>query len=610
MAKNSAVALTVPDRVDTLPRVGDRSNGPARHSHRRRAEPAGPPGATTDTASHRRGRHQAGISGRRRWWLLVAAPLVLVVALPVVWAATGPSSDAPGRACRTPAEVQLAVDPSLADPVSGIVERSVVARLDCVRLVVSVRPSAEVAAEISRRSGQGLAGTLPDLWLPESRLWLAVARRTGVGASRVAGDFPTVAQTPVVLALPGDRAGEIRWPPGRPPITARLGSADGSVALTDPSKDVAGLATLLQVGAAAAPGAGDRTIVDFARRVRLPRAAQVLDAVADGRLAAVTSTERAVVTHNRGVSVAARVSAYGGTAPPDAVVPLVQVRAGGRPTRSREGSLQQATDALRRALLGPTGQASIRAAGFRDRSGRLDRRFTPVRPLVAARLPRWAEPGDGQVRSVIDSWGTLGRRGRVLVTVDASGSMAARLPGRVTTKSGLARQALSAVVSSIAPDSDMGLWTFTASRGRDYRVLVPLGPADGKLGGSTRRQTLQRRIGSVTPVPGGGTGLYDTTLAAFRAASRDYAYGRLNAVMVITDGRNQDPGSITLTTLLDVLRREFDGIKPVRILTVAYGADADLTGLRRIADVTGGASYRAPTAADVAPLLAKALADL
>jgi hypothetical protein len=58
------------------------------------------------------------------------------------------------------------------------------------------------------------------------------------------------------------------------------------------------------------------------------------------------------------------------------------------------------------------------------------------------------------------------------------------------------------------------------------------------------------------------------------------------------------------------LRREFDGIKPVRIITVAYGADADLGVLKRIADVTGGVSYRAPTAAEVSPLLAKALSDL
>jgi uncharacterized protein with von Willebrand factor type A (vWA) domain len=119
--------------------------------------------------------------------------------------------------------------------------------------------------------------------------------------------------------------------------------------------------------------------------------------------------------------------------------------------------------------------------------------------------------------------------------------MAGSLPGSATTKSVLAQHALSAVAASIAPHSDMGLWTFTASHGRDYRVLVPLGPADSKLGHSSRRQALLAAIGSVRPVPNGGTGLYDTTLAAFRAASNDYAYGRLNAVMVITDGRNEDP---------------------------------------------------------------------
>jgi hypothetical protein len=81
-------------------------------------------------------------------------------------------------------------------------------------------------------------------------------------------------------------------------------------------------------------------------------------------------------------------------------------------------------------------------------------------------------------------------------------------------------------------------------------------------------------------------------------------------VLVITDGRNVDAGSIGLNGLLSSLRREFDGIKPVRIITCAYGADADLRVLRRIADVTGGANFQAPAAADVTPLLQKALADL
>jgi len=538
--------------------------------------------------------------------------LALIVAIPVVGAMTGPTPTAEPRVgCTGTTEVDVAVDPSLAEPLTRTVEQTVQPALRCVRLAVTVRPSAEVAAEISRRSGQGLAGTLPDLWLPASRMWLAVAKATPIGNQRLTGEFPTIARSPVVVAVSPSRADAVHWPAQGSPITALLGTtSDASVALKDPSRDTAGLATLLQVGASAPQGGEAAAMVNFARRVRVPGGGNALDAVAAGQLEAVPTTERDVLAHNDGAAPEAQVSAYSGADPPVADVPLVTIHPTGKETTAAGDALAQAGDALRDALLSGSGQSRLEAAGFRGRNGGLDSRFTPVRPLSAGRLPAWSTPDDKQVRLAINSWSALGRRGRVLVTVDTSGSMAGTLPGSTTTKSGLAKQALSAVVSSIAPDSDMGLWTFTASRKRDYRVLVPLGPADGRIGKVSRRQALQSAISSVRPVPNGGTGLYDTTLAAFRAASHNYAYGRLNAVMVITDGRNEDPGSQSLNQLLTDLRREFDGIKPVRIITVAYGADADTGVLKRIADVTGGASYRAPTAAQVAPLLAKALSDL
>ena len=51
-------------------------------------------------------------------------------------------------------------------------------------------------------------------------------------------------------------------------------------------------------------------------------------------------------------------------------------------------------------------------------------------------------------------------------------------------------------------------------------------------------------------------------------------------------------------------------MRPVRIIAIAYGADADVSVLQRIADVTGGATYRTVDAGDVGPLFAKALAEL
>ena len=52
----------------------------------------------------------------------------------------------------------------------------------------------------------------------------------------------------------------------------------------------------------------------------------------------------------------------------------------------------------------------------------------------------------------------------------------------------------------------------------------------------------------------GGTGLYDTTLAAYRQPLRDYNPDYYNSVILLTDGADDDPGSVSLTELLKELR--------------------------------------------------------
>jgi Ca-activated chloride channel family protein len=89
----------------------------------------------------------------------------------------------------------------------------------------------------------------------------------------------------------------------------------------------------------------------------------------------------------------------------------------------------------------------------------------------------------------------------------------------------------------------------------------------------------------------GDTGLYDTTLAAYRTMQRAYAPDRLNIVVLLTDGINDDPtGGIGRDELLRRLKAE-RGDKPVRIITIAYGANADVESLRLISRATGGLAY-------------------
>jgi Ca-activated chloride channel family protein len=70
---------------------------------------------------------------------------------------------------------------------------------------------------------------------------------------------------------------------------------------------------------------------------------------------------------------------------------------------------------------------------------------------------------------------------------------------------------------------------------------------------------------------------------------------RINAVVLLTDGRNEDPRNEDLAALLKTLRAQNEGetTKPVRIFTIAYGNDADEATLKRIAEATNAAAYSA-----------------
>jgi hypothetical protein len=143
-------------------------------------------------------------------------------------------------------------------------------------------------------------------------------------------------------------------------------------------------------------------------------------------------------------------------------------------------------------------------------------------------------------------------------------------------------------------------------------VLVPTGSLSSTVtpGGPTRRDALLSAVSGLDPQVSGSTPLYDAVLAGFRDAQSDFAYGRLNALVVITDGRNEDDESVSLRRLLDELRLEFDGVRPVRIIAIGYGGQADTSTLRRITDITGGRTYRALTADEVDTAFARVLANL
>ncbi|MFF5013311.1 substrate-binding domain-containing protein [Streptomyces sp. NPDC001165] len=212
---------------------------------------------------------------------------------------------------------------------------------------------------------------------------------------------------------------------------------------------------------------------------------------------------------------------------------------------------------------------------------------------------------DGEVLDRLQQvWASLRRRANVLVVIDTSKSMDDKVPGTGDSKMQLLRRAEPARFGpgGFADTDRVGLWKFSNAASLDgkhhYVPLVDIGPMGEKLTdhhGLTRRDELKDEVNGL--VPNGATGLYSTVDAAVDSMRKDYDPAAINAIVLLTDGRNE--GVPPTPTLKDVLARIGTPDERVRVFTVAYGSKADQqdangrTVLEEIAAATGAHAYDA-----------------
>ncbi|MDP9394225.1 MAG: VWA domain-containing protein [Actinomycetota bacterium] len=385
---------------------------------------------------------------------------------------------------------------------------------------------------------------------------------------------------------------------------------DMRLALPDPARSAAGVVTL-------------EALVDEARRrgvrteeavISLRRPVVVSDDVAvelpelaQGRVGAVTVTERDLLTYNAANDVAdALVGAPVGPSNLTLDYRLVSVS---DPLESLTRDETEAIEALAEVLSSDEARAVLADAKLRTVTGAL-------LDESAVEGASWPVSGPAQIdpaatTDLLSKWATVGRRGRVLAVIDVSGSMAPRV-GRGPTRLELAVSAASRALGTFAPDSDIGLWAFSTNlgKGKDHRELLSTAPLASERSGTTQRKAALQALVRLAPKRGGGTGLYDTVLAAFREAQRSYSAGRLNAVVLLTDGRNDDDKSVGRAGMLRALKKESDPERPVRVITLAYGENADVKLLRAVSDATGARSYVVKDPKDVDRVVLEALTSL
>jgi Ca-activated chloride channel homolog len=233
--------------------------------------------------------------------------------------------------------------------------------------------------------------------------------------------------------------------------------------------------------------------------------------------------------------------------------------------------------------------------GMRRADGTAGAGLSPERGVSPQRIVPEPAPAPDGYAGAQAAWTLITRPTSTLTVLDVSGSMAEPVPGTGKTKLDLARAAGIASLEFTGPRDSLGLWEFSANLGRrDYRALVPLGPVGQRVGPFRDRRAAagaayQRLVARTD------TGLYDTVLAAYEEATRRYRADAVNTVVVISDGVNDDPtGGLNETALLRALRARYDARRPVHIVTLGYGAQADQRALAHISSVTHGLRFAAP----------------
>ena len=596
------------------------------------------------TRSQMRSRHRARRSRHRARTLTLISVLAVVVLGTSGLAWWGYQARGAVSCSGTPVHLRVVTSPSTVHAVTDAArafERKKPQVGDaCITVDVTPMQVSQVSVDLSEATDQQRDPGF-DVWIPESATWAKVLSRRPEVDRLLPDVFSVVASSPVVAAMPEPMARAIGWPERGAELDELVGLARdpqgwgrfghpewGAVRVgwQSPQTSSAGLDGLMTLFAKL--DAGGVVSADQLRggMLQVQNALSALDvdestalaSLGDASLTTDQALRRSMITP----STEREVRAFDATGPR---VKLAAVTVGVSGAAEKVGYLplygtfldraraMNAAEAFRQFLVSPEGGRAFAQDGWRIPSGESGTATGPATVGSGATAheirPETLELSSPTLQSInraLESWSALQRRGSVLLAVDVSGSMKQPIPKRGVTRLQMAQQALTAAVTSFSDRSSIGLWEFSRrlDGDKDYRALVPMGSSSDAVGGGTRRDAVRAEIARLTAR--GDTGLYDTTLAAVRELRRSWQADS-DVVVLVSDGKNDDPGSMSLKSLLSTLKKEQDTKRPVRVLTIAYGQDADGAALRAIAKATDGASFTARSPADIEQVLLASL---
>jgi ABC-type molybdate transport system substrate-binding protein len=464
----------------------------------------------------------------------------------------------------------------------------------CYRVRVTGREAVSVAESLAVADGSDR----PDVWIPDSTQWLQRAQDAGAWNVPVAGT--SVAASPVVLAVAETAAYQLGWPneslSWRQLIGPGSAADKGSLAvgLPDPAHDPVGVAALFGlrelIKEARDPDAASTVAMRKLSANTVPERTALFArlpgvAATDQPLGAFPASENAVLAYNAKQSSASLVAVYPESGLSSAVPSLDYPYVVLPDTPDAE---RGAAEAFLDRLLSEASAELFADAGFRTPDGKVLRERPQDRRTSASPLAGMPSPNGLGVSQVLNAWAAVNLSGRLQVLLDVSGSMGEQVPGTGRTRMQTTVEAAVAGIGLFKPTTKLGLWLFSTRLGgaRDYRVLLPMRPLSEQLasGGVAKLRAVRAQAR-------GSTSLYDAVLAAYQDSVRNWEPGRINTVVVMTDGKDDNASDLTRAQLLTELGKLQNPRRPLKLIGIGIGPDVDKAELTAIAKATGGQAF-------------------
>ena len=533
----------------------------------------------------------------------------------------------------------------------------------CIDVEVQKVASGVAAERLADGWDTATDGPRPVIWSPASSAWGQILnqRLSTAGKPAMATDPVSFMNTPLVIAMPRPMAEALGWPDqpiGWSDILALSRSANGwadeghpewgrfRLGKTNPNYSTSGLHALIaQTYAATGKTAGlssedlqNPTVQQYGRDIessvvhygditmtflnnwfRADRRGTALNYAS-----AVAVEEKSLIDYNAGNPDG---ELDQGEKPRPPRTPLVAIY----PTEGTlysdnplfilaadwvSGPQRAAAQQFQKFVMEPKNQKKVLKFGFR-----------PGNPDVAVGAPITADngvdpnqpqtllevPSGAVMDELLGRWAEQRKGARVMLVIDVSGSMGDPAdpsdPGG-PTKLDLAKEAVIDGLDSFKADDLVGVRIFTSGIDGGSADFVDLAPVQA-IG--PNRERIKNQVDQLSPL--NGTPLYSVTQRSYDQMLTGYDPALINAVILLTDGRNDDGNAADdrdqLQSLLADVKNSNDGenSRPVRIFTIAYGGDTNPAELKRISEASNATAYTATDATTINDVFAAVVSN-